>query len=116
MKKGKKLAAFILTAILAFTSVIPVFAATANSSSATNATVSKKTGWVVKDGTRYYYKDGKVIKDKLGYKIGKKYYRIDKTGVATRVSEAEGLAGIRLEKIGRKLSRAFKYASTGIKY
>ena len=112
MKKGKKLAALVLMAILTFTCVTAAFAA--NTYAAEKS--AGKTGWVEKSGKKYYYKDGKLVKDKLGYKIGKKYYKIRKKGVAVRVSEAEGLAGIRLEKIGRKLSKAFQYSSTQIAY
>lgn len=115
MKKGKKLAALVLMAILMFTFETPAFAASANASAVTK-TSAKKTGWVVKSGKKYYYKDGRLVKDKLGYKIGKKYYKIDKKGVAAGVSEAEGLAGIRLEKTGRSLKKAFQYASTQIRY
>lgn len=113
MKKRKTFAALILAVLMAFCSVAPAYAA---SSTTTTTSTAKKTGWVTKSGKKYYYKNGKRIKNKLGYKIGKKYYRFDAKGVATRVSEAEGLAGIRLEKVGKKLIRAFRYSSTQIKY
>lgn len=115
MKKRKTLVALILAVLMAFCTVAPVYAAAKTTTTKTTAT-TKKTGWVKKNGKKYYYKNGKLIKNKLGYKIGKKYYRIDKKGAAKQVSEAEGLAGIRLEKIGKKLSKAFQYSSTKIKY
>ena len=75
-----------------------------------------KNGFYTKDGKTYYYKSGKLVKDKLGIKIKKSYYKISKKGVVTKVSEAEGLAGIRLEKCGRDLKKAFKWSSTNIQY
>ncbi len=52
---------------------------------------------VTKNGKQYYYnKSGKLVKGKYGYKIGKKYYKINKKGVLTKVSEMEGLAGIQM--------------------
>lgn len=87
---------------------------TATADGATAETL--KNGLVTVNGKLKYYKNGKLVKDKLGIKIKKKYYKIDKKGVATRVSEAEGLAGIRLEKCGRDLRKAFKWSSTNIQY
>lgn len=74
-----------------------------------------RTGLYTKDGETYYNLNGKQVKSKYGIKIGKNYYRIDK-GIVTQVSEAEGLAGIRYEKCGRNLKKAFKWCSTKIKY
>ena len=62
-----------------------------------------KNGFRTVNGKKYYYKNGKKVTNKYGYKIGKNYYRISKKGVVTKVSEAEGLAGIRLDKCGGDL-------------
>lgn len=70
-----------------------------------------KNGFRTVKGKKYYYKNGKKVTNKYGYKIGKNYYRISKKGVVTKVSEAEGLAGIRLDKCGGDLKKAFKWSS-----
>ena len=44
-----------------------------------------KNGLFVNEGKTYCYKNGKLVKNKYGYKVKKKYYRIDKKGVATLV-------------------------------
>lgn len=119
-------AALSLSMILA--AATPVFAEntaqTVTAATSTETTASTdgaavkipKNGLVTVNGKLNYYKNGKLVKDKLGIKIKKKYYKIDKKGVATRVSEAEGLAGIRLEKCGRDLRKAFNWSSTKITY
>ncbi len=67
-------------------------------------------------GKTYYYKNGKMVKNKYGIKIKGKYYRISKKGIVTKVSTAEGLAGIRLDKCGGDLKKAFTWSSTKIQY
>lgn len=65
--------------------------------------------------------NGKKITNKLGIKVGKNYYRINGSGVCTRVSEVMGLAGIQLEKLGmgtnqeKNLKKAFDW-STSVRY
>ncbi|MCD7743917.1 MAG: transglutaminase-like domain-containing protein [Lachnospiraceae bacterium] len=92
------------------------FAASDTSSSST------QNGLVEENGKLYYYKNGKLVTDKLGIKIGKSYYKISKKGVCKKVSEAAGRAGVQLEKIGRAssnsktLKKAFKWCSTKITY
>ena len=48
-------------------------------------------GLFVNEGKTYYYKN-KLVKNKYGYKVKKKYYRIDKKVLLT-LSTARGLAG-----------------------
>lgn len=76
---------------------------------------------VTKNGKQYYYNNsGKLVKGKYGYKIGSKYYSINKKGVLTRVTKAEGLAGIQLNAYYGKsksaaLYKAFQW-SASLKY
>ena len=42
------------------------------------------TGFFKKGKKQYYYKTGKLIKNKSRYKIGKSFYRIDKKGVCVK--------------------------------
>lgn len=74
-----------------------------------------KNGIVTENGKNYYYKNGKKVKDKLGVKVGKEYYRIDAKGVAKKVSKVNGLAGIYAEKYDRNLYKCF-VAISKIKY
>ena len=75
-----------------------------------------KTGSYKNGGKTYYYKNGKLVKGKYGYKIKNKYYHINKKGVVTTSSTAEKLAAIRLKKCGGNLKKAFTWSSTKIKY
>lgn len=110
--------------LLVFSAMVTLCVApTMTTQAATSTSTTKKTGIVTKsNGKKYYYKNGKLIKDKLGYKIGSSYYKISKKGVLTKVSKAAGLAGIQLESIGREstnsktLKKAFTWCSTKIKY
>ncbi|MCD8104091.1 MAG: transglutaminase domain-containing protein [Lachnospiraceae bacterium] len=118
MKKLRK-----LSFLLLFAAMVTLCAAPAiTSQAATSTSTTKKTGIVKKNGKKYYYKNGKLIKNKLGYKIGSSYYKISKKGVLTKVSKAAGLAGIQLESIGRAssnsktLKKAFTWCSTKITY
>ncbi len=72
-----------------------------------SVSAATKNGIKTEDGKKYYYKDGKKVKDKLGIKVGKEYYRIDAKGVAKKVSKVNGLAGIYAEKYKRDLYKAF---------
>lgn len=126
MRKFTKTMAAVLSLTMTLTMVTPVFA-----EGETNITPAQttevvtptptpaqppKNGLFVNEGKTYCYKNGKLVKNKYGYKVKKKYYRIDKKGVATLVSTAEGLAGARLDKCGGDLKKAFKWSSTKIKY
>lgn len=88
---------------------------------ATVSAASNKNKIVTKEGKQYYYdKAGKLVKNKYGYKVGSKYYKISKAGVLTKVSKVEGLAGIRLEACKGKtksetLWKAFQW-SANLKY
>lgn len=130
MIKLKKSLAVILSLTLTFGAGTPVFAAgetaavqaeavSTEAPATTPAAVKKppKTGfYTAADGKTYYYKNRKKVTNKYGIKIKGKYYRISKTGVVTKVSEAEGLAGIRLDKCGGSLRKAFTWSSTSIRY
>lgn len=85
--------------------------------SCTSFAASYKNEIVTEDGKQYYYnKSGKLVKGKYGYKIGKSYYRISKSGVLKKVSRAEGLAGIQLNAWYKKsksqaLWQAFQWSA-----
>ena len=85
--------------------------------SCTSFAASYKNEIVTEDGKQYYYnKSGKLVKGKYGYKIGKSYYRISKSGVLKKVSKAEGLAGIQLNAWYKKsksqaLWQAFQWSA-----
>lgn len=90
--------------------------------SATVSAASVKSKIVTKNGKQYYYNSaGKLVKGKYGFKIGKQYYRISKTGVLTKVSKAEGMAGELLNPYYGKYSKkqilwkAFQW-SASLKY
>ncbi|MCD8336644.1 MAG: transglutaminase domain-containing protein [Lachnospiraceae bacterium] len=114
----KKMVFLLLVAMMVTLCAAPAvtYAASGTSSSTT------KNGLVKKNGKLYYYKNGKLVKDKLGIKIDGNYYRISAKGVCKKVSEAAGRAGIQLEKIGRAstnsktLKKAFTWCSTQITY
>ncbi|MCD7736592.1 MAG: hypothetical protein LUI07_06470 [Lachnospiraceae bacterium] len=120
MRRIKNMAFLLLVAVLVSLCAAPTFtlAETGTSSSSTTT----KNGLIKKSGKLYYYKNGKLVKDKLGIKIGSSYYKISKKGVCTKVSEAAGRAGVQLEKIGRAstnaktLKKAFTWCSTSIAY
>lgn len=90
----KKIMRILITAVLLCTMAMTVSAA-------------GKTGFVVEKGKTHYYKDGEKVVNKLGIRIGGKYYRIGKYGAVTEVKETEGLAGIFAEKNGRSLKKCF---------
>lgn len=77
-----------------------------------------------KIGGKYYYlgTDGKKVTSKYGIKVGKTYYKINASGVCTKVSEVMGLAGIQLEKIGMgkdlgtNMKKAFDWSAKKILY
>lgn len=110
----------ILAALVLTFCVLPISAAASEETESSETAV--KDGLVTENGKLYYYKNGELVKDKLGIKIGKKYYKISKKGVVTKVSEAAGRAGIQLEKIGRSssksktLKKAFTWCSSKITY
>ncbi|MCC8047263.1 MAG: transglutaminase [Clostridiales bacterium] len=119
MKGFKKLMFLMIFAAMVTLCAAPAITTYAATSS---TTTTVKNGWVKKNGKKYYYKNGKLVKNKLGYKIGSSYYKISKTGVCTKVSEAAGRAGVQLESIGREstnsktLKKAFTWCSTKIAY
>lgn len=124
VKKIFKVFVIALTLSLTIQCAVPAIAATQNQSqtsvtkTASKTTTKKppKNGVYKKNNKTYYYKNGKLVKNKYGYKIKNKYYRIDKNGVLKRVSTVEGLAGIRLEKCGGNLKKAFQWSSTKLRY
>lgn len=128
MRKFTKTMAAVLSLTMTLTMGTPVFAeeTTTTPAQTTEAvtptptpaaeTKPPKNGLYEKDGKTYIYKNSKLVKNKYGYKVKSKYYRIDKKGVATLVSTAEGLAGVRLDKCGGDLKKAFTWSSTKIKY
>ena len=97
MRKFTKTMAAVLSLTMTLTMVTPVFA-----EGETNITPAQttevvtptptpaqppKNGLFVNEGKTYCYKNGKLVKNKYGYKVKKKYYRIDKKGVATLDSD-----------------------------
>lgn len=130
MRKFTKSLAAILSLTMTLSMGMPVFAEgeAAAPSQEVEATVTPtpteapaaqppKNGLFTNEvGKTYYYKNGKMVKNKYGIKIKGKYYRISKKGIVTKVSTAEGLAGIRLDKCGGDLKKAFTWSSTKIKY
>ena len=108
----------------------------------TNPTEEVKNGWIKEKGATYHYKNGekltglqkinkklyyfdksgKRVDNKRGIRIGKYYYKINSKGVAVKVSEAEGLAGIQVDRLAGKttdknaiLKKAFNW-SAKLKY
>lgn len=134
MKKGKILTAIALAAVLSVSSAAPVAvsAATQTESSArAGKQQRKRIGWQ-KNKTCYYDENGKMVKnkvckignklycfDKKGrkvtnkacYKLKKKYYSINKKGVATLLSEVERLAVQRAQKCKGDLRKAFEWCA-----
>ena len=92
----------------------------------------KKEGWETVDGVKYYYvngekitnkvkkigkytycfdKTGKLVTNKPYYKVNSKtYYKIKKTGQATRLSTVETMAAVRLQKCKGNLKKAFNWS------
>ncbi|MCD8396984.1 MAG: transglutaminase domain-containing protein [Lachnospiraceae bacterium] len=120
MKRMKKTLFLLFLAMLVTFCAAP--AVTYADSSTSSSSSTTKNGLVEKNGKLYYYKNGKLVKDKLGIKIDGNYYKISAKGVCKKVSEAAGRAGIQLEKIGREstksktLKKAFTWCSTQITY
>lgn len=126
MKMRKRFAALALAAVMAVTSVVPAWAAEKNTDANTLTMVTEsytngssasalrpKNGiWTSPaTGRQYYYRNSQLVKNKRGYKIGKNYYKISSKGVLKRVSEAEGLAGIRMDKLKGSTYEAFKWCA-----
>lgn len=92
----------------------------------------KKEGWETVDGVKYYYvngekitnkvekigkytycfdKTGKLVTNKPYYKVNAKtYYKIKKTGQATKLSAVETMAAVRLQKCKGNLKKAFNWS------
>ncbi|MCD8348957.1 MAG: hypothetical protein LUD16_13650 [Lachnospiraceae bacterium] len=119
MKGIRKWTFLLLLSMLVTLCAAPAFTSTAASETASSTV---KNGLITKNGKLYYYKNGELVKDKLGIKIDGNYYKISTKGVCKKVSEAAGRAGIMLEKIGRAstnsktLKKAFTWCSTQIAY
>lgn len=95
----------------------------------------KQTGWVDYRGSKYYLDpkdDGaavtgikkigsrqyyfypataKLVVSRYGYKIRDKYYAISSNGVLKQLSTAEGMAGLRLDKLKGATRAAFDWSS-----
>lgn len=93
-----------------------------------------KNGWETVNGVKYYYengtkvtgkakkigkytyvfdKAGKLVTNKPYYKLNAEtYYKIQKNGRATRLSQVETLAAIRLQKCGGNLKKAFNWSAS----
>lgn len=70
------------------------------------------TGVIEVKGKTYVLNSaGKLIKNRKVYKVKNNYYKISKNGVATLLSQAEGLARTQMQKSGWSLNSAFTYAS-----
>ena len=132
MKKKK----FILPVFLFILSLIFCGGITQYSTVSVKAatTTKKQTGFVMKNGSWYYYdKNGKkvkgirkigkytyifdskytLVKNKKYYKYNAStYYRIDTQGRATKLSQVETLAAIRLQKCGGNLRKAFNWSAS----
>lgn len=66
----------------------------------------------------FFLSDGKLVTSRYGYKIKNKYYSVSSKGVLKALSDVEGMAGARLDKLGGMslsktalLTKAFKWAS-----
>lgn len=123
----KKLTALVLSLVIAaMPAAAPVMNVQTVSAATTKAAVLKNT-WS-KDHKYYYDKNGKkvkgirkigkytyifdskytLVKNKKYYKYNAStYYRIDTRGRATKLSQVETLAAIRLQKCGGNLRKAF---------
>ena len=92
----------------------------------------KKEGWETVDGVKYYYvngekitnkvekigkytycfdKTGKLVTNKPYYKVNANtYYKIKKSGQATKLSAVETMAAVRLQKCKGNLKKAFNWS------
>ena len=128
----KKLTALVLSLVIAaMPAAAPVMNVQTVSAATTKAAVLKNT-WS-KDHKYYYDKNGKkvkgirkigkytyifdskytLVKNKKYYKYNAStYYRIDTRGRATKLSQVETLAAIRLQKCGGNLRKAFNWSAS----
>lgn len=110
----KRLTALLLACIMAFSAAPAAYAAAVEDSAAAE---EQKEGWdgdaYYKDGTavdglqeidgaKYYFKNGKVVKNQIVYKIGKKYYAVSKKGVLKQYKDVEEQAAAQLRKLYKK--------------
>lgn len=131
----KKLTALVLSLVIAAMPAAPVMnVQTVSAATTAKATVQKNT-WS-KDHKYYYDNNGKKVKGirKIGkytyifdskyrlitnkkyYKYNAKtYYKINAKGQATKLSQVETLAAIRLQRCGGNLRKAFNW-SVSIRY
>lgn len=106
MKKTSRLVAFVLAAVLAFAPAVSASSVQA-AEYFTFFGKAVKRGWVISGGKKYYFNKngqkvtgvhkisgkiyafdrttGALIRNKILYKSGSNYFRIDKAGVATRI-------------------------------
>ena len=102
MRKFTKTMAAVLSLTMTLTMVTPVFA-----EGETNITPAQttevvtptptpaqppKNGLFVNESKTYCYKNGKLVKNKYGYKVKKKYYRIDKKDLNEKLNSSCGLS------------------------
>lgn len=127
----KKLTELVLSLVLAAMPATPVMnVQTVSAATTTKAAVQKNT-WS-KDHKYYYDNKGKkvkglrkigkytyifdskgvLVKNKKYYKYGKTYYKTDAKGRASKLSQVETLAAIRLQKCGGNLKKAFKWSAS----
>jgi len=136
MKKRNRFSAAIVLLVLALLTGSVCLAGTVYAAQEKTDTTAEKaadTGWKKVSGKSYYYVNGKkvtgvkkidgktyvfassgaLVKNKKVYKAGKKYYRIDKKGIAERFTGVEAMAAKVLlsKKINLKLKKAFKWAA-----
>ena len=138
MKKRLETVAAVVFAVLAFAVVFSAAPGSAVQAYADEETAqigdAAKTGWFTENGKTVYYdtnskkvtgakkidgktyvfsKKGALVKNKAVYQVGKKYYRIDKKGVAERFKGVEAMAAKQVlsKKINGKLKKAFKWAA-----
>ncbi|MBP3912858.1 MAG: transglutaminase [Lachnospiraceae bacterium] len=132
MSKRHRITAAVLAAVLVLSPASVSTTALAETTTAATAQAAAD-GWKTVKGKTYYYQAGKkltgtkkidgktyifskagaLIKNKKVYKAGKKYYRIDKKGVAVRFTGVEAMAAKRLctKKINKNLKKAFKWSA-----
>ncbi len=117
MKKTfKKLFAVSACAMMC-TFAVPAMASQASAAEAETETEAVKDGLVTENGVNHIYVSGKLVTNKLGYKLGSSYYKISKKGVATKVSEAQGRAGVLMvKKKITTLKKAFNWCYKKISY
>ncbi len=102
MNKVKKLSLMVLLGAL-------MSLAFSGTSMAASQKVKVKEG---EDGKLYYYVDGELTKNKIGVKVNKKYYSVDKKGVATEITDtALGMASVQLTDLGISPKKAGKTSS-----